>query len=320
MLKDTTCYYTEWKKEFVENNLRHIDFGDDHELQEKYDNLPERFKVCVNNTLDALTGGYDNIGYNLNTILEITYNMNELKISLNDICYFLYEIKEKYWDKELLDLLNRAFKKISQKTGKSIKQIDDEFAILARRAILAKIKDCMSKSTSLNTSQTITQNAISEIKKSHFNPVVSEELVNAFIKAIPNYTFLKIICESLFYDMDVLLYGVGRHYILNDDLYDFTYDDFQCEIHDSEFVNYCEQRAAYTLQKQAEAYESYLLKRDELEDGIPVLGEEWFMLGPSGKYLMLKKKKMPNGEMKNVHQDAIRALIDTLSVQAEHYK
>lgn len=320
MLEDTACYYTESLKGLVENNLRHIDFGDDHELQEKYDNLPERFKVCVNNTLDALTGGYDNVGYNLKTILEIQLN-SPRKISLGDISFFLYEIKEKYWDKELLDLLNTTFKQISKKTGKSIKQIDDEFAILARKAIQEKLNDCISKSTSLNNSQTITQNAISKIKKSHFEPVVSKDLVNAFIKAIPNYTYLKLTCEGLFLDMDVLLYGVGRHYEVNNVYcFYFEYDDLHCGVTDPEFVNYCEQRSAYTLTKQAEAYETYLLEHGELEDDTHVLKEDWLMLEPSGKYLMLKEKKMPNGEMKNIQQDAIRALIDTLSIQAEHFK
>lgn len=62
------------------------------------------------------------------------------------------------------------------------------------------------------------------------------------------------------------------------------------------------------------------IEHGELEDDTPVLKEDWLMLEPSGKYLMLKEKKMPNGEMKNIQQDAIRALIDTLSIQAEHFK
>lgn len=305
---------------------RTIDFGKDTELSALYFALKENEKLVVNEVLDKLTGDSDNWGYNLKMVLEkfrmpFLNSENEVDhVRFDTITSALFKDKQLYWDKKILKIWNDFLKDYSIKENISTEYLDDIFESVAYPLIRAKLTDAYRFSYFKKKSK-ITENEIAEIKKQIAKikklPVdstkdspwfsVAKELLRAFLNTIPLYDFISIICEYCCIDMDLIRYGIGKVYELNE----FYSKDFFDTIEDPEdsFHAHYNALSAFTFLKVIKAYENYLMIDEALKDGQHVVIERWGVINYSGKYLMLKKKADDGSDTAKKELDAVRTLI-----------
>ena len=90
---------------------RELDFGDDTELQSKYDNLPENLKRVVNHVVDELTSENDNFGYNFTNFLAGMED-TDFKVDIYDIVDRLFDEKDNYFNKKWQPILRQSFSEI----------------------------------------------------------------------------------------------------------------------------------------------------------------------------------------------------------------
>lgn len=294
---------------------RGLDFGDDFELQEEYEMLTEDEKDIVYKIVDELTGGSDNFGYNLNIMLQAyrdpdPYNFEE-RVDYSGIVDRLYDEKENYWDKTLLkmlnDFLNRATVNEAEKADHVYNEPEDVFSRIAYPIIEKKIQDAM-RNSSIKKSSPITEKQIADIKKQTANSEITEKTVRTFLNAIPMYDLLKVMCECFMFDIEVLEFGIGHIYEIDDLYFKDLRDVLESEY--DPFDDYIREDPAFTSLGIARAYEEYLKEHDGLKNGRPVVTTRWAVINTSGKYLMFKDEKVPFvDEPKNVKANAVKALI-----------
>ena len=297
---------------------RTLDFGDDEELSNVYAALDDGDRDLVHKVINELTGGADNFGYNLKVMLDNYRDCEDftLRVNFDAIAERLYYHKEYYWDETLLkmleDFLSSETTTVSDDiaSGHVYNDPRNAFMRTATSIIEEKLRD-LRRNPSIKESSKITKEQIEKIEELTSKHEVTEKLVRAFLNAVPNYDFIKIMCDCFMFDIELLEFGVGRVYEISDlnmddltNCLDSTYDPFD---------DYLEEHPAFTSLDIARASEEYLKENNKLKDGQPVVIKRWGAINMSGKYLMFKDEKVPFiNERKNVRRNAIKALIEGL--------
>ena len=277
---------------------RELDFGDDTELQSKYDNLPENLKRVVNHVVDELTSENDNFGYNFTNFLAGMED-TDFKVDIYDIVDRLFDEKDNYFNKKWQPILRQSFSEIYKRKFYDNKAIPFQFTDIKYEEMEEEFRDHALPVLKDKILATLRSSSLKEIdsKKLEKNitsdnlpDLMGKEYAEKVFETVPTPELVKIICDCFLVDVDLLKYGVGRVYEIHDYYRNELKNILREEDEDNDFIKYLYNTSAYTSKEIAEEFEKYLIKTNgELPDGVPVLVEKWGVMTKSGQYLMYKK-------------------------------
>lgn len=299
---------------------RELDFGEDTELQSKYDNLPENLKEVVNHVVNELTSEHDNFGYNFTNFLAAMED-TDAHVDIDKIANGLFIEKDYYLSKKVESIMRQTFEEIYKRKYVDNEDIPFEFDDIKyeemedefRDHSLPVIKDKLLATLRRPFLTDNTTNEEQQISSDNLPDLMGKEYADKIFKTVSSSELIRILCDCFLVDVDLLKYGVGRIYEIHNYYFQDLMDVLENGDEDNDFIKYLYSTPAYTTKEIAEEFEKYIIKTNgELPDGVPVLTEKWAVMTKSGQYLLCKK----NANRSLVAKEkiaAINSLINDLS-------